>query len=122
MHRTFITNLSKRITIPKLSPTHTRAKIVQIVAPNNEHIQEYDPIMILQCSSDVITEGFREYPNHEPVMIIDSQEEGIVCDIQETDIGKWLEVGTVIGKIDDDDPVDGDWIWQAYHHDGETQP
>ena len=30
----------------------------------------------------------------------------------------WMPIGTEIGVIDDDDEIDGDWIWQAYFHDG----
>ena len=28
----------------------------------------------------------------------------------------WLPVGTIVGTIDDGDPIDGDWAWQAYKH------
>ena len=33
--------------------------------------------------------------------------------------GQWLDVGTPLGTIvdDDEEEVDGDWIWQAYLHD-----
>ena len=111
MHRTLLRSLSKRITIPKLSPTHSKVQIQQILIPHNNYINEYEPIMIVKCSPDVVTKGFRESENHMPIMIIDSQEEGIVeWKSEKITENVWLDAGTVIGKIDDGEEVDGDWI------------
>ena len=38
------------------------------------------------------------------------------------DESQWLEVGTVLGEIvdeDDDEGLDEEWKWQAYLHDDE---
>ena len=120
MHRTIIKLFSKRVTIPQLSPTHSKAKVKKWIAKSGNHVSEYEPIMILECSPDLVTPGFRESENHKPVMIIDTQEEGIIKInemILKTCDGRWLDVGTEIGIIDDGDPVDSDWIWQAYSSD-----
>ena len=38
-----------------------------------------------------------------------------------TDESQWLEVGTVLGEIvdEDDEGLDEEWKWQAYLHDDE---
>mmetsp|Transcript_40525 Transcript_40525/g.41099 ORF Transcript_40525/g.41099 Transcript_40525/m.41099 type:complete len:194 (-) Transcript_40525:178-759(-) len=94
------------VTIPKLSPTHTRAKIMKFCIPvglgSDEKkgggppegvgsvevvsgilpraIECYDPLFVLECSPDVVTKGYREQTEdgHDihPVMIIESHEEG----------------------------------------------
>eukprot|EP00567_Pseudictyota_dubia_P006636 CAMPEP_0197444022 /NCGR_PEP_ID=MMETSP1175-20131217/9616_1 /TAXON_ID=1003142 /ORGANISM="Triceratium dubium, Strain CCMP147" /LENGTH=54 /DNA_ID=CAMNT_0042974741 /DNA_START=1 /DNA_END=165 /DNA_ORIENTATION=- len=45
-------------------------------------------------------------------MAVDTQDEGTIKELDDHG-GKWIDVGTVVGWIDDEEPVDGDWMWQA---------
>ena len=58
-------------------------------------------------------------------MLIETCEEGVmeldVDGVMEEFGGRWLEVGTVLGVVEDGEEVDGDWIWQAYLHDDEDE-
>jgi len=125
-------SLLKRVfvTIPKLSPTHTRCKIKQWTVPTNTDVTCYDPVIILKCTPDVISNGYRKYETHEPLMIVEAHDEGKLIIYEdfanaagtgaEEDSSAWLDVGQVIGEIhDDDDDVaeTNEWIWQAYTHD-----
>lgn len=110
---------SKRMTIPRLSPTHTKAKITKFLAKKGDTVEPYDTVFIVSCSPDFITEGFRDTPDQEVSMIIENQEDGTITELDESVLGKWLDVDTPIGIIDDGDEVDGDWAdwtWQAYTH------
>lgn len=124
---------SKRITIPQLSPTHTRGRLVRWIARVGQQVQAYDEVFLLQCSSDFVTEAHRETPNETKLMVVDTQDEGMLRDLRppavtsltggETNLEEdpdWLPVGTEIGIIDDGDEVDGDWIWQAYLYNNEN--
>lgn len=113
MQRTLIV-LSKRITIPKLSPTHTKSRIISFDIANGDEVIEYDPVFTVECSSDFITPAYRDSPDQKLKMIVETQEEGIVTDLRTDLIGKWLDVGSNLGIVDDKDPLDGDWTWQAY--------
>jgi pyruvate/2-oxoglutarate dehydrogenase complex dihydrolipoamide acyltransferase (E2) component len=104
---------SKRITMPQLSPTHTSARILRFDVQNEQEVVAYDPVMIVECSPDLVTEGFRDRPDETVTMMVDTQEEGVVRDLMNDWQGKWIPVGAELGVIDDDDPVDGDWTWQA---------
>mmetsp|Transcript_8472 Transcript_8472/g.12711 ORF Transcript_8472/g.12711 Transcript_8472/m.12711 type:complete len:120 (+) Transcript_8472:139-498(+) len=117
MRATFI-SLSKRITIPRLSPTHTKSRVVQFLAKPKESVESYSPLMILECSPDLIADpADREYPEQKLHMFIETCDEGILQDLNDHG-GKWLDVGTSLGIIvDDDEEIDGDWTWQAYLHD-----
>ncbi|OEU05692.1 hypothetical protein FRACYDRAFT_273649 [Fragilariopsis cylindrus CCMP1102] len=126
------------VTIPKLSPTHTRAKIIKICLPHHTTttttvvattvktttvpeiedvavaevpedvvvpVECYDPLFILQCSPDLVTEGYREQTTIKgvsedvcPFMIVESHEEGN------------LRLLEIIAHTDDndDDGVDDD--------------
>ena len=140
IHRTWIQFRKVHVTIPKLSPTHTRAKIVQWCQdwnnrPKSYYLESYDPLFILQCSPDMVTEGYRESPHHEPIMIVEAHDEGIFTLNDGIEMHQWYKVGTIIGTIDDgddDDDEDDDdddkkkdqtdtnhdaeWLWQAYAH------
>mmetsp|Transcript_15107 Transcript_15107/g.35033 ORF Transcript_15107/g.35033 Transcript_15107/m.35033 type:complete len:163 (-) Transcript_15107:344-832(-) len=120
-----------RVTIPRLSPTHTKATIVRFCPPG---IGEEDPpprpvsvectnaLFILECSPDVVAEGFREQSpdgsDVSPLMIVESHEEGDFVVDPSIRLGKSYEVGKTIGWIDDGDDCDNDdddnWLWQAY--------
>lgn len=115
LHRT-LPLLSKRIVMPRLSPTHTTSRIVRFEVANEQQVSDYDPIMIVECSPDLVTEAFRESPDEKVKMMVDSQDEGVVKNLLENYEGKWLPVETELGIIDDGDPIDGDWTWQAYLH------
>lgn len=135
IHRTLVCLRKVHVTIPKLSPTHTRAKIVQWcqdVVTRPQYLEAYDPLFILQCSPDMITEGYRESPNHEPIMIVEAHDEGIMNLKDGIQLDQWYNVGTIIGTIDDGDSDDenddnhtkdttspnhdDEWLWQAYAH------
>ena len=112
--------LSKRITVPKLSPTHTQSKITKWLVKDGDTVEPYETVFILDCSPDFLTPGFRETPDQQVSMIIENQEDGVVSELDTGVLGKWLDVDTPIGVIDDGDDIDGDWTWQAYTHDKET--
>jgi len=119
MIRRTIALCAKNITIPRLSPTHTQAKVTQFLVKKGDSVEPYDTVFVVKCSPDFITEGFRETPDEQVSMIIENQEEGFIKELDETCLGKWLDVDTPIGIIDDDEgeEIDGDWTWQAYTHD-----
>jgi pyruvate/2-oxoglutarate dehydrogenase complex dihydrolipoamide acyltransferase (E2) component len=108
--------LSKRITIPRLSPSHTKVRILRYEGnvANGMEVVAYDPIMVVECSPDLVTAGLRESPYETLQMMIDTQEEGVLRNMKVINETEWLNVGTEIGIIDDGDPIDGDWTWQAY--------
>ena len=59
-------------------------------------------------------------------MLLECMEEGVLHwnkDIETLDANQWLEVGTIIGEIvdEDDDGGDEEWKWQAYLHDDDTE-
>eukprot|EP00579_Thalassiosira_antarctica_P009051 CAMPEP_0201901542 /NCGR_PEP_ID=MMETSP0902-20130614/54486_1 /ASSEMBLY_ACC=CAM_ASM_000551 /TAXON_ID=420261 /ORGANISM="Thalassiosira antarctica, Strain CCMP982" /LENGTH=190 /DNA_ID=CAMNT_0048435505 /DNA_START=54 /DNA_END=627 /DNA_ORIENTATION=- len=121
--RRSITNLLARklITMPRLSPTHTSARLVQRLVPSGSHVVEYQPVMTVQCSSDMISDdpAYRISPEHQPMMLIESMEEGRIEWNEETEVidrNELLNVGTALGKIDDgdDDGDEEEWTWQAY--------
>jgi hypothetical protein len=71
----------------------------------------------------MVTEGYRNTPDETHIMVIETQDEGIVHNLVQpsSNEGKaWLPVGTKIGRIqeddddDDDDEEDIPWTWQAY--------
>ena len=114
MFRT-VARLSKVITIPKLSPTHSQSRIVKWLAAEGQSVQAYDLILQVECSPDMVTEAFREAEDERKVMVIDTQEEGVLRNLVAPS-DEWIDVGTEIGIIDEDDDldVDGPWTWQAY--------
>ena len=44
----------KSVTLPRLSPSHTSARLIKRLVPNNSHVIEYQPVIHLQCSADLI--------------------------------------------------------------------
>lgn len=111
-----LTRMSKRITIPQLSPTHTQCKITEFLVKQGDQVEAYQTVFVVDCSPDLLTEGFRECPEEQQSMIIESQEDGTVSKLDTEFLGKWLDIDTPIGIIDDGDEIDGDWTWQAYTH------
>uniref|UniRef100_A0A7S2WKY4 Uncharacterized protein n=1 Tax=Eucampia antarctica TaxID=49252 RepID=A0A7S2WKY4_9STRA len=119
MRACLITQLSKRLTIPRLSPTHTSSRIVRLLSFPNDSVESYDPIMILECSSDLRADpADRVTPDEKLLMFIETCDEGVLKDLNDHG-GNWIDVGTSIGIVDDGDPVDGDWLWEAYLHNEE---
>lgn len=118
MLRSIPLQLSQRICIPRLSPSHTKVRIIRYEKKiaNGMSVSAYDPILIVECSPDLVTAGLREFPNETLQMMIDTQDEGILRNLRAPIANEWLDVGTEIGIIDDADPIDGDWTWQAYLH------
>jgi hypothetical protein len=120
--RTFACLRRAHVVIPQLSPTHTRAKIVKwCLDPSSPSIsvQSYDTLFVLQCSPDLVTEAYREAIDHEPLMIVEIHDEGILTVKSGIEMNTWYECGEPIGEIfdgDDDPAYDGDWLWQAYSH------
>ncbi|KAL3913852.1 MAG: hypothetical protein SGILL_006327 [Bacillariaceae sp.] len=135
LRQTLVCMRRARVTIPQLSPTHTRARILKFCIDddlNNNNPQQhqqqqqpylecYDPLFVVECSPDLVTEGYRLYENHCPLMIVESQEVGVFKIRPDITLNEWYDVGHVLGEIDDgDDDDDGDdneeWLWQAYSH------
>lgn len=138
--RSTMTCLRKaRVTIPRLSPTHTRAKIVRFCLsgggggetdspkqpttelPSRSYLEITDTLFVLECTPDMVTEESREQaPDGSdvfPWMIVESHDEGDFEVAPGICLGEWYDVGETIGTIDDgdDDDDNGDeWLWQAY--------
>jgi hypothetical protein len=56
-------------------------------------------------------------------MIVEAHDEGMFRIREDIQLNEWYEVGQEIGEIDDgddDDAYDGEWLWQAYSYDKET--
>ena len=86
--------MSKRVTIPQLSPTHTSARIIKLLQPaattsstttgtdnssNYPFVESYDCIMILECSADLVADpADRDYEDQQLHMIIETCEEGFL--------------------------------------------
>lgn len=129
IHRTLACLRRAQVCIPQLSPSHTRAKIVKwcfdVSKPNdNIYVSSYDPIFVLQCTPDLVTEAYRESIDHEPMMIVEVHDEGILKLKEGIQLNKWYDCGIPIGEIfdgDEDPNYDGDWLWQAYSHQEEVQ-
>lgn len=100
--------------MPQLSPTHTKARIIRFDVANGDEVTDYDPVFLVETSPDFVTPGYRDSPDQKVKIIIETQEEGVVKGLQTNSLGKWLEIHAELGVIDDGDPVDGDWTWQAY--------
>ena len=121
MRPTLLSALSKRIVIPRLSPTHSSSRVVKFMKPNNhDYVESYDPIMILECSKDLIADpADRKHEEERLHMIIETCDEGNLRNLNDHD-GKWIDVGTPLGIIDDGESIDGDWTWQAYLFEDES--
>ena len=103
--------------------------------------------MVLQCSPDLVTEGYREHIDHEPQMVIESHEEGRfflngmimmnndkdnnypktsqtapTITTPKIELDKWYPVGTTIGYIIEDDSDDDDDDDDAEGKDYTTNP
>mmetsp|Transcript_28408 Transcript_28408/g.68391 ORF Transcript_28408/g.68391 Transcript_28408/m.68391 type:complete len:134 (+) Transcript_28408:169-570(+) len=122
--RTISTLLARKIiTLPQLSPTHTSARLVERLVQSGSQVVEYQPIMTVQCSSDVIADpADRVTPEHQPMMLLECMEEGSIRWARDatTNRSEWIKVGTILGEIVDEDEDDADvddWAWQAYLHD-----
>ena len=123
--------LSKRITIPRLSPTHTSARIIHFLKKEGDEVRDYDPLLILECSPDLKADAAdRKFPDETLQMIVETNDEGILRNLRtgdeencsnsdEESKSQWLKVGTPIGVIDDGDDIDGDWTWQSYLHEAD---
>lgn len=119
--RTLIRSLSRRMTLPQLSPTHSQGRIIRLEVQDGSNVAAYDPILIVECSADMITEAYREHPNDKLIMMIDTQEEGVIRDLKSFYINQWIPIGTELGVIDDGEPIDGEWTWQAYIDDAKYE-
>ena len=119
-----ISNLFARkiITLPRLSPTHTKAQILERLIPTGNNAIEYQPIITVKCSSDLIADpADRITPNHQHIMLLECMEEGTVHWYDEEKLD-WIDVGTILGEVTTDDSdgeveEDEEWTWQAYLHD-----
>lgn len=121
------TLLRKLITLPSLSPSHTSSRILSLLVPSKTHVIEYQPVLVLQCSADLIADpAMRKFNSHKPRMLLESLEEGTVRWKDDLIVSsydgeeKWYDVGTVIGEIIEDDEIEEEeddveeWAWQAY--------
>ena len=93
---------------------------------------EYQPIITVKCSSDLIADpADRITPNHQHIMLLECMEEGTVRWNNNAENLDWIDVGTILGEVTTEDDCDGgveedeEWTWQAYLHDDvdeSTQP
>lgn len=117
--------------IPQLSPTLTKARIYKWFKDpkvQNQSIESYEPLFVLECSPDLLSTGYRKHENHQPLMLIEAHDEGIlhIHDKVLVDEDNWFPVGHVLGEINDDDEDDdeeelADWLWQAYSYSVEDE-
>ncbi|CAJ1964953.1 unnamed protein product [Cylindrotheca closterium] len=139
VHRTLLQLKRARIVIPQLSPTLTQVRIHKWLKDPASEIECYEPLFVLQCSPDLLSEAYRKYKTHEPLMLIEAQDEGklqISPEILESSKrGEWFPVGHFLGTINDDDDDDDDddnndaeisgedteWLWQAYSYEEEAE-
>lgn len=86
------------------------------LATEGQDVKAYDLVLQVECSADMVTEAFRTTPDECKIMVIDTQDEGILRDLARPSNSEWFAVGTPIGVIDEDDDMDldGPWTWQAY--------
>jgi hypothetical protein len=91
-----------------------------------------DALFVLECSPDLVTEGFREVaPDGTevlPKMIVETHDEGEFSLSPEIRLETWYSVGETIGIIDDEDEdfddddgddnkeIEDEWLWQAYSY------
>jgi hypothetical protein len=113
------------ITIPRLSPTFTKAKIYKWAGGTSPptKVEPYDVVCVVQCTPDLLSEENHPDNGELPLMILESQEEGTVTIfdqvLKQQGDDKWYIVGDIIGEIDDgvDDGDEGmEWTWQAYNY------
>jgi pyruvate/2-oxoglutarate dehydrogenase complex dihydrolipoamide acyltransferase (E2) component len=121
IHRTLANFKRARIVIPQLSPTLTKAKIHKwFKNPSYENtIECYEPLFVLECSPDLVTSAYRVHKNHQPLMLIEAHDEGILKIVGDIKMNEWYPVGKKIGEIDDEDDDDddsSDWLWQAHSY------
>ena len=83
-------------------------------------------MLILQCSPDLVADAAdRLSPTHQPLMLIESMEEGTLIwntGVDNNNDKEMINVGTILGQIvdedqEEDDDENEDWSWQAYLHD-----
>jgi pyruvate/2-oxoglutarate dehydrogenase complex dihydrolipoamide acyltransferase (E2) component len=110
--RTLIRALSRRMTLPQLSPTHSQSRILKWEIENGSTVHAYDPVMVVECSMDMITAPYRD--GSKMLLVVDTQDEGMIRDLKTYYLNQWIPIGTELGIIDDGEPVDGEWLWQAY--------
>lgn len=137
VHRTLLQLKRARIVIPQLTPTLTKARIYKWLkdparTSSPTTIQCYEPLFVLQCSPDLLSEAYRKHKTHEPLMLIEAHDEGdlhISPEVLESSKnGDWFPVGHLLGSIhddddedDDDDSEDAEWLWQAYSFEEEEE-
>jgi hypothetical protein len=119
--RTLVCLRKARITIPQLSPSHTKARIYKWcvdASAKNKSMECYEPLFVLECSADLVTTGYRLAENHQPLMIVEAHDEGVLKLRGDIDTNEWYDVGHEIGEIDDGDDDEEDnaeWLWQAHY-------
>jgi hypothetical protein len=121
MFATRLLCLSKRVVVPQLSPTHTAVRIVQMCVTPEQSLSANDVFLILECSEDFLSTENRNPHTPHVTMIVETQDEGTVHHLKDDWTGQWLPVGTQLAILDDEEPVDGDWMWQAYLHNETTK-
>jgi len=117
--------MAKRITLPRLSPTHTRARIDEWCVRDGDLVEAYTIVLKVTPSSDLTTVQMTKEDNEEPLpplqMSIDTQDEGVVRNLRTDLVGTWVDVDTELGLIVEEEEevgdykIDGNWLWQAYN-------
>jgi pyruvate/2-oxoglutarate dehydrogenase complex dihydrolipoamide acyltransferase (E2) component len=108
---------AKRMTIPRLSPTQTKARLDAFCVQNGDVVTSYDLGLDVTPSSDITiyNDADDDDSSAPPIMTIETHDDGIVRQLRTDLLGQWIPVGTTIGVIHDGDAVDGDWTWHAYY-------
>lgn len=114
MRHSLVNLFSKRLSLPQLSPSHTSGRILKFLKKDDVYVESYDPLMIIECSKDLIADpAGRAHPDERLIMIIETCDEGYLKNMNDHN-NEWIDIGTEIGTVYDGDPVDSEWIWQAY--------
>jgi pyruvate/2-oxoglutarate dehydrogenase complex dihydrolipoamide acyltransferase (E2) component len=116
---------AKRMTIPRLSPTQTKARLDAFCVQDGDVVASYDLVLDVTPSSDMTIYNDADDNDSSStsaappiIMTIETHDDGTVRQLRPDLVGQWIPVGTTIGVIDDGDAVDGDWTWQAYYKKG----
>ena len=95
---------AKRITLPRLSPTHTRARIDEWCVRDGDPVEAYTIVLKVTPSSDLTTVQMTTTTadDAEPPLLqmsIDTQDEGVVRNLRTDLVGTWVDVDTELGLI-----------------------
>lgn len=97
------------ITLPKLSPTFTHGKLLNLYIQQNQYITPSD--LLYEVESDTLTES-----KQRQVIQVEGHEDGHITKVHKT-VNDTVRVGDVIAELqldDDEDATGKQFVYQAY--------